>query len=155
REVQIDAGATLQTATGGMRIEPGQRFTGAGTVAGTLKVGADGEIATSTDAALTVENLTFEAGGVCRWAYGAGGSHASLAVSGELSLPAGTVVVEIDSAAANPAACGVVMTWSGLLNDHGAVWEVRGGRTQTEVIVDAGAKQIRLATPTGTLFSLR
>ena len=155
REVQIDAGATLQTATGGTRIEPGQRFTGAGTVAGTLKVGADGEIATSTDAALTVENLTFEAGGVCRWAYGAGGSHAPLAVTGTLSLPAGTVVVEIDSAAANPAAYGVVMTWSDLLNDHGAVWEVRGGRTQTAVIVDAGAKQIRLATPTGTLISVR
>ena len=43
-------------------------------------------------------------------------------------------------------------TWSGLLNDHGAVWEVRGGRTQTAVIVDADAKQIRLVTPTGTLF---
>lgn len=152
REVQIDAGATLQTATGGMRIEPGQRFTGAGTVAGTLKVGADGEIATSTDGALTVENLTFEAGGVCRWAYGADGSHAPLAVTGTLSLPAGTVVVEIDGAVANPAAYGVVMTWSGLLNDHGAVWEVRGGRTQTAVIVDADAKQIRLVTPTGTLF---
>jgi autotransporter-associated beta strand protein len=155
REVQIDAGATLQTAMGGTRIEPGQRFTGAGTVAGTLKVGENGVIATSADAALTVENLTFEAGGVCRWAYGAGGSHASLAVSGELSLPAGTVVVEIDSAVANPAAYGVVMAWSGLLNDRGAVWEVRGGRTQTAVIVDMDAKQIRLATPTGTLISVR
>jgi len=36
REVQIDAGATLETAAGGTRIEPGQRFCGAGTVAGTL-----------------------------------------------------------------------------------------------------------------------
>ncbi|NLG01606.1 MAG: hypothetical protein GX565_15860, partial [Lentisphaerae bacterium] len=77
---------------------------------------------------------------------------APLAVTGTLSLPAGTVVVEIDGAVANPAAYGVVMTWSGLLNDHGAVWEVRGGRTQTAVIVDADAKQIRLVTPTGTLF---
>ncbi|MBP8800125.1 MAG: autotransporter-associated beta strand repeat-containing protein [Kiritimatiellae bacterium] len=155
RVVQIDAGATFKTASGGTRIEPEQCFTGAGAVTGTLVVGADGVIATATDAALTVENLTFEAGGVCRWAYGADGSHTPLAVSGTLSLPADTVVIEIDSAVANPAAYGVVMTWSGLLDDHGAVWEVRGGRTQTTVIVDTEAKQIRLTTPIGTLLSIR
>lgn len=76
-------------------------------------------------------------------------------MSGTLSLPADTVVIEIDSAVANPAAYGVVMTWSGLLDDHGAVWEVRGGRTQTTVIVDTEAKQIRLTTPIGTLLSIR
>ena len=155
RVVQIDAGATFKTASGGTRIEPEQCFTGAGAVTGTLVVGADGVIATATDAALTVENLTFEAGGVCRWAYGADGSHTPLAVSGTLSLPADTVVIEIDSVVANPAAYGVVMTWSGLLDDHGAVWEVRGGRTQTTVIVDTEAKQIRLTTPIGTLLSIR
>lgn len=155
REVQIDAGATFATAEGGTRIEHGQRFTGAGSVTGTLMVGEDGVIATSTASALTVENLTFETGGVCLWAYGADGSHAPLSVTGKLSLPAGTVVVELDSAVANPAANGVVMTWSGTLDDHGAVWEVRGGRAHAAVIVDADAKLIRLFTPTGTLISVR
>jgi len=72
-----------------------------------------------------------------------------------LSLPAGTVIVEIDSVIANPAVHGVVMTWADQLNDCGTVWEVRGGRTQTAVVVDTSAKQIRLTTLIGTLLSVR
>ncbi len=154
-EIQVDADATFRPPISGMRIEARQCFSGAGTVAGTLKVGAGGEIATATDGALTVENLTFEAGSVCRWAYGADGSHTPLTVSGTLSLPAGTVIVEIDSVIANPAVHGVVMTWADQLNDCGTVWEVRGGRTQTAVVVDTSAKQIRLTTLIGTLLSVR
>jgi len=66
REVRVEAGAAFYADANGTPVNAGQVYTGAGTVYGTLMVGTNGVIACGPSEALTVENLVFQPGGVCR-----------------------------------------------------------------------------------------
>jgi hypothetical protein len=155
REVEIAEGAAFDARGGAYRIRAGQMFRGGGMASGGLIVGAGGVLEAGSDAALSVDALAVEAGGVLRWRCGADGTHAPTEVAGDVVLPAGTVCVEIDAAGGNPAPRGVLLRYGGTLTDNGAVWAVAGGRGATRVVHDAADKRLLVATPTGTFLSVR
>lgn len=150
REVNIADGAVFDA--GYYRVQAGQVFRGGGDVAAVLKLSADAVIESGPAAALTVNGLVVEAGGVLRWSCGADGSHAPTQVSGDVSLPQGTVLVEID--AANNAPQGVLLQYAGTLVDNGAVWEISGGRSTTKIVHDVANKRLKISTMTGTCLSV-
>jgi len=154
REVRIAAGAAFYAGASGTPVGSGQVYTGDGNVYGSLRVATNGVIACGPAEALTVENLAFEPGGVCRWACEADGTHAPLA-AGNLTLPQGKVVVDIAMAGANPQPRGTLIQYTGNLVNPGVVWEVRGGRPQTTVRVDESRKALYLSTPVGTAVFVR
>lgn len=153
-DVRIESGATFQAAAVGTRVRPGQLFHGAGTVGGTLVVGTNGVVQATEADALTVNALMFETGGIYRWQYTAEGASKAMTV-GDLTLPQGTVTVDIDAAGSNPAPHGVLMRYTGTLTDNGVTWKFNGGRGATTVITDVANKLLYLSTPTGTIISVR
>jgi autotransporter-associated beta strand protein len=155
REIRVDAGAALDTGNGGMDVTDGQTLLGAGTVSGNLRVGAGGTVAsTNASAALTVSELALQPGGTLRWRFDSTGTAAPLQV-GNLTLPDGTVTMEIASDLATPKPFGTLLTYTGELVDGGVVWHVVGGHSATCVEVDAVSKTVRLTTRTGTFISVR
>ena len=153
REVRIEAGAAFYAGTNGTPVGAGQVYTGDGTVYGSLRVATNGVIACGPAEALTVENLVFEPGGVCRWACEADGAHAPL-VAGNLTLPQGRVVVDIPMAGVNLTLRGALIRYTGTLVDNGVTWILQGGHPAAAVVIDRTQKVIRLTTPTGTLIRL-
>jgi len=154
REVHVEAGAAFHASATGTPIHAGQVYTGDGNVYGTLRVATNGVIACGPAEALTLENLAFGPGGVCRWECGADGTHAPLVV-GNLTLPQGKVVVDIIMAGENPQPRGMLIQYTGDLVDQGVVWEIRGGRPQTTVRVDGSRKALYVSTPVGTAVFVR
>lgn len=152
--VSVAAGATLQTASAGTRIRPGQVFNGAGTVSGNLIVGDGGVIQSATNAALSVAVLTFESGGVCRWHWTPEGTPLAM-TAGDLTLPAGEVTVDIGATGEKPTPHGVLLSYTGTLTDNGAVWKIVGGGGSSVVRHDSAAKKFYISTPTGTMISVR
>jgi hypothetical protein len=153
-DIRVESDATFQTAAVGTRVRPSQVFGGPGSVSGTLVVGTNGVLRTTAAEALTVSALTFEPGGVYRWQYTAAGTSGAATV-GDLTLPHGTVTVDIDAAGENPAPRGVLIRYTGTLTDNGVTWKFNGGRGATTVITDAANKLLYLSTPTGTMISVR
>jgi hypothetical protein len=149
REVRIESGAAVHTATGGTAVGAGQVYTGGGSVHGTLSVGTNGVIVCGPTEALAVDNLVFNPGSVCRWVCAADGTHTPTA-AGNVTLPRGTVVVDIQQAGANPAPQGTLLRYTGVLVDNGVTWSISGGRPQTKVVSDVLHKTLHLSTPTGT-----
>ena len=154
REVRVEAGAAFYAGASGTPVGADQVYTGGGSVHGTLSVGTNGVIVCGPTEALAVDNLVFNPGSVCRWACAADGTHTPTA-AGNITLPRGTVVVDIQQAGANLAPRGTLLRYTGVLVDNGVTWSISGGRPQTKVVSDALHKTLRLSTPTGTAFFVR
>ena len=152
--VYVAAGATLQAAAAGTRVRPGQVFRGAGTVSGNLIVGEGGVIQAAADETLNVAALTFEPGGIIRWPWMPGAVPQAIE-AGDLTLPQGTVTLDLGATGANPVPHGVLLRYTGTLTDNGAVWNIVGGGGSTVVQHDAAGKRFYVSTPTGTLISVR
>lgn len=154
REIQIVAGAGFHTGGGGFSVANGQLVLGAGTVGGTLRICDGGAIAsTNASAALTVADLVLQPGGIIRWRYDSTGAAAPI-LAGDVTLPNGTVTVEIVSDLETPKPFGALLMYTGTLFDNGAMWNVVGGHSATRVEIDAVNKTVRLTTKTGTLIQL-
>lgn len=153
REVRVEAGAAFYADANGTPVNAGQVYTGSGTVYGTLMVGTNGVIACGPSEALTVENLVFQPGGVCRVSCETDGSYQPIEV-GDLTLPQGAVVVDIDRPNEEVRPRGVLMRYSGDCTDNGVDWRIQGGHSATRVVIDSANREIRLSTPTGTLIRL-
>ena len=151
REVEVAAGAVFDAVY--YCAQAGQVFRGGGDVNALLKLGADAVIESGPAAALTVQGLEVEAGGMLRWSCGADGAHAPTQVSGGVTLPQGTVLVEID--AANNVPRGVLLQYTGTLVDNGVVWEISGGGSTTKIVHDVENKRLQISTMTGTMLSVR
>jgi autotransporter-associated beta strand protein len=153
-DVRVAAGATLQTASVGTRVRPGQVFRGAGAVSGHLIVGAGGVIQTTTNETLNVAALTFEAGSVCRWPWTPTGVPQAVK-TGDLTLPQGAMTVDLGATGNNPTPRGVLLSYTGTLTNNGVCWNIIGGGGSTAIRHDAVNKLFYLFTPTGTLISVR
>lgn len=154
REIRIGVNASLDTGAGGLEIAAGQTVLGAGTVSGALRVGSGGVIvATNTAAALTVSDLVLQAGCVVRWRYGSAGAAAPIQ-AGDLTLPNGTVTVDVTSDLGTSKPYGTLLTYTGTLVNNGVTWNVVGGHSATRVEIDETHKVVRITTKTGTLIRL-
>lgn len=158
REVIVHAGASYGGRNADdFTLDRGQTLRGDGSIVGWMHVADGAFVAATPSNNLAIAHAEFEDGGGIKAEFGADGALAPLVVSTRLTLPAGTVKIDLSGSARNEYR-GTLLRWTGSLFKRGATtFEPSDPALRNKVAfsMDESAKTLSVRTAGGSVLIVR